>query len=251
MVRTLSKEEIEKWNNRLEKSSFKIYFDLSTYKFQAQIFKDIVNGFPITNAFNLLDDPKNDAKLNRINYKLSFSVTKKRQEDFLFLINKFKSEGFLNEEIVIDNIIQQTPIHHNLYGVDFVKYDIQLFEPIFKTIAIVTIVEDAIDFIQQMYGVNDSGEEINLLNYTKGSIVSIKDNKSTDYMINDYVYVRNTVSSKYQALGNNIKNHIKYELVCIDIENVKSSVICYGDSVIVSEDQIIPSRTNNLNIIFN
>jgi hypothetical protein len=247
--RTLSKEEIEKWNNRLEKSSFKIYFDLSTYTFQACNVKNIENGF--TNNSLLNDNTeKSDAKFNRINYKLSFSVTKKRQDDFLLLINKFESEGFLNEEIDISNIIKQTPIHHNLYGVDFVKYDIQLFEPIFKTIAIVTIVEDAIDFIQQMYGVNDSGEEINLLNYTKGSIVSIKDNRSIDYMIDNYIYVRNTVSSKYQIFPD-IENHINYELVCIDIENIKSSVICYGDSVIVSEDQIITSRTNNLNIIFN
>jgi hypothetical protein len=124
------------------------------------------------------------------------------------------------------------------------KYE---FRSPLKAMLVTLILEDTIKFFQLMWGYTESGEEQCLVKYPIGSIVSLKSSLNVDYMVDKYVFMRPHINSPFNTPS---EFSIRYQLICIE-NDVRSGVIRYGEMVIAQEDDICPSRTNNLNIILN
>ena len=107
-------------------------------------------------------------------------------------------------------------------------------------IAYVQALKDTIEYFGMIWGYTEEGEELCLLKYPIGSIVSPVNDKSTDVLVVDYKYNKST----------NSKFSIDYEVYEI-LSNEKSSTLQYGNKSIFSENELSLSRTAQVNSILN
>lgn len=262
--RYLGNKDVEKWNKRLQSidgmCDYKISISANSntiHLLNTRSFGDIGGGSTIEDVTNHSFHNKNRV----VNYNFSFSVITKRKSEFFKIVNLFMNEGicFIDEsrKSLISKIgdiskMMDNPIisEHNIYNNNLTRYQYNLRGNIFDIIAVTTILEDAIDFFSKIWGYEEkSGAEVCLLKYPIGSVVSINEDKGADYMVNNYYCHRSNVygGSNRQWL---FIDTILYEIVCIE-SDLKSPIIKYGDVMILPEEKISPSRTNNINIILN
>lgn len=264
--RFFSEKEIEKWNEIFQKKNYKylVSVDSSTKKlrFQDRWDTSLLSTGRIENDTDLCNSFMNP-QFSSFEYDFSFSVIKKRKDEFFKIVDRFITEGFeiggydtsrsfdLKEEVYKCN-----QMDHTVYKNEMIRTTYSWKNPLLAMM-ISTIIEDAIGFFEIMWEYTEDGEEKCLIKYPIGSIVSRIGNKGIDYMVNSYDLARANAGMTYYAskpyVGTNItidKPTILYDIVCIEIDT-KSPIIRYGDSCMVSEGDICPSRTNNLNIILN
>lgn len=269
--RFFSEKEIEKWNGILQKMNYKytISIDNNSHKL---IFIDKWDTSLLSTGRK-----ENDAEMlknfmspqySQFQYNFSFSVIKKRKDDFFNIVSSFITQGFeiggydtskyfdIRQEAT-ERTGHFLEVEHTVYNNEMVRITYIWKNPLIAMM-VSTIIEDAIKFFEIMWEYTEDGEEKCLIKYPIGSIVSRKGNKGIDYMVNSYEFVRPNTYITYNAskpyLGTDMiaidKPTILYDITCIE-SDIKSSVIRYGESCIVSEEDIGPSRTNSLNIILN
>lgn len=250
-MKYLSDKEILSWNKRLSNSRF-IIKPISN-------FENPYNGISIckkTHNYSPIDGYNNgDNIINGdntiINYNYIFSVSRKRKDEFLDLINKLLEEEFVgytyflnnrNEEIINDfklnkNIINSIfEIDHQILNVDYIRYEYRFSGLIQEIMAYVMYLEDAMNFFQKIWKYDENGKEIHLIKYPIGTLVTLN-NDSDDYLVVDYKYIK--LDGIY---------HIDYILSKI---LYIGTIIKYSDAIISKETDISYSRNYRINEIFN
>jgi hypothetical protein len=186
-----------------------------------------------------------------IEYELTFSVCEKRVEEFFNIFNKITDYGV--ENFVYHNAREHKPIvftdtiihskdelTHTFMNRKYKKIKYNFRGKVSSIIAYVQALKDTIEYFSMIWGYTEEGEEICLLKYTIGSILSPVNDKSKDVLVLDYRYNKST----------NNKLTIDYEVYEI-FGNEKSSTLQYGRKEILSENQLSLSRTTQVNSILN
>ena len=256
-MRYLSDSEIIKWNDKLLATTHLSLISIAprssgynNYHISIASNKNLYNQNtygqnPYSNMVEIADP--------EIDFQFMFSVTSNRCDSFNELIELFLTEGFgtKSTKTSMDNTCILTDISlskksinnisestHTLYNKEYTKYTYDFRDKLCNIIAYVTIIEDAISFFEKMWGYTEEGEEINLLPWKIGYFVSKKNNKSEDYIVIDYKFIRGD------------KLEIKYLISIID-SNIKSPIIKYGKTEIVSESELTWSRNDRIDSILN
>lgn len=183
-------------------------------------------------------------------YNFTFSICEKRSDDFFEIfknISKDKAKNLVYstpdkvvEIKLTESIISsKTETTHKVYNRNYKKIDYKFKGPISSVIYYVQLLKNAIEYFSMIWGYTEDGEEVCLLKYPIGSIVSDVKDKSKDLLVIDYNY------SKY---GN--KYYIKYE-VCEILSSEKSPVLEYGSLIVLNDDDLALSRNSQINNILN
>lgn len=246
--RYFSKTEIVKWNDILTKRNYKY-----------AIGENSDSKLVFINKWSDGYDVSIDRFMNpewSFRYNFSFSVIKNRKDDFYKILDEFIESGFeighdLSRLLNIKEEVYKCVVkEHKIYNNEFFRMEYVWHNPLVSMI-VSTIIEDAISFFEMIWGYEEDGEEKCILKYPTGSIVSIKDTKDIDYMVSGYEFFRkDSINNGNNGIPFCEINTILYNIVCIE-SDIKSPIIRYGDCYTVHEDDICPSRTNNLNIILN
>lgn len=183
-------------------------------------------------------------------YDFSFSICEKRSDDFFEIFNNISKDKAKNlvysspdkvTEIQLSEkvVFSKTEKIHKVYNRNY-KYIYYKFKgPTSSIIYYVQLLKNAIEFFSMIWGYTEEGEEVCLLKHPIGSIVSDIKDKSKDLIVINYNY------TKY---GN--KYFIKYE-VCEILSSDKSSVLEYGNLIVLNEDDLVLSRNSQINNILN
>jgi hypothetical protein len=243
-MRYLLDSEILKWNDRLEKTPFRVYPKSNFQGSHPHIsFRQKTLGDLIVETI--------DPHLN--NYQFVFSVAKNRVDNFFDIYNNLKEEDFgtktchtgrdntdkISDIIVNENIVvKKESKTHKISEKEYVRYSYTFTGKISQIMAYVFYLEDTIEFFSKIWGYNEDGTEEYLINYPIGTLVSDVNDKSKDYLILDYIYRK--VGSNY---------YVDYELT--EVLGGYSSVIKYGDVKIMTENNICFSRNGRIDDILN
>lgn len=238
-MKYLTDSEILKWNDRLEKSNFRLMPRYNTRNGHPDISINYINSqFSGTSEIKELDPV--------IDYEFSFSVIENRKDEFFILLYKLFRVNFGTQisyndnskliETIKDDEFVKSEIKHNILNRNFIKYTYKFKGKLSSIIAYISYLEDAINFFQLLWGYNEEGEEICLTKYRIGDIVSFKDDKSKDYLITDYLY--NKKGKNY---------NIDYYVSEMILDS--TCIIKYGDTIQASESQITWSRDSRINDI--
>lgn len=240
-MKYLTDSEILKWNDRLEKSNFRLIPRYNTR-----------NGHPdisinyVTNHFAGTYEIKETLD-SFIDYQFSFSIIRSRKDDFFMLFKRMLNNNF-GTQVIHDNknktidvlkeeFIIKSEIEHRIVNRDFIKYNYKFSGKLSSIIAYVSYLEDTINFFQLKWGYDEHGNEICLTKYRIGDIVSFKEDKSKDYLVIDYDYVK---LADYR---------LDY---CIsEISDINSNIIKYGDVIYTQEKNLSFSRNNRIDNILN
>ena len=104
--------------------------------------------------------------------------------------------------------------------------------------AYVMYLEDAINFLSEIFGYNEDGSEVCLLKFPIGTQVSTLKDKSTDYLVLDYIYRK--MDGKY---------FIDY--IASEMTKNNGSVITYGEVLDFREKDLCYSRNSRIDDILN
>jgi hypothetical protein len=187
-----------------------------------------------------------------IKYNFSYSITENRINDFQNLLeevrkNKFNTYFIIynsrDEEVLIkpsnDVSFTLTESKHKIYNRDFIRYSYEFEGLLSSVIAYISYIDNAINLFGMIWGYDTEGMEHNLLKYPIGTLVSMKEDKSKDYLVIQYRYSR----------LNDVYN-ITY-IISEIISNESSPIIKYGPVVTVAEDKLCYSRDSRINNILN
>jgi hypothetical protein len=241
-MKYLTDKDILIWNDRINDSNYRL---LPRYNTR--------NGYPdisisyIKETFGHKEIVETPEPV--IQYEFSFSIIENRKEHFFILLermfkNEFKTHFIYNDgiskiEIYKESDIEKSEITHSLLNRNFKKYTYRFKGKLASIIGYISYLEDAINFFQKIWGYNEDGSEVCLTNYKIGDVVSLKDDKSKDYLVIDYNYIKK--DNFY------IVNYIISEMIA----NINSSVIQYGVTYIKSDNDLTFSRNSRIDDILN
>ena len=250
-MRYLSDIEILNWNRRLERSDYSVY-PLSNAR---SGHPDIVFRQKISNNYNY--SPMGDQLVETldpfIRYDFTFSIASNRKETFLDLFEKLSKEVFgtksifrdqnNNEKLTdikfTDDVIDSKEENiHMVYEKEYVRFAYHFAGKLGSIMAYISYLEDAINYVSEMWGYNEDGTEVCLLKYPIGTIVSKHSDKSTDYLVLDYKYRK--MDGKYYI-----------DFVASEMMNTKGSVITYGEIYTFRESDLCYSRNSRIDDILN
>lgn len=248
-MKYLSDTEILNWNKRLEKSNYVVY-PLSNHRSGNPdiIFKQNIYPAGLGDRNQLVEtiDPF-------IRYDFAFSIASNRKKIFFDLFEKLSKETFGTKSIFRDqsNNDKLTDINfsdtiietkeentHMVYDKEYIRFTIHFAGKLGSIMAYVSYLEDAINFFSEIWGYNQDGNEVCLLKYPIGTIVSLPKNKSKDYLVLDYKYRR--LDSKYFI-----------DFVVSEMMNSKGFVIKYGEIYTFRESELCYSRNSRIDDILN
>lgn len=245
-MKYLTDKDILKWNDRLDKSQYRLNPRYNTRNGYPDISINFISepfrGFTGATEIKETTEPV-------IRYEFSFSIIKNRKDEFFILLNKMFQRKLVTHfvyqdsskeiEIYKDSDIEKSDIEHTVLNRDFIKYTYKFSGKLASIIAYIAYLEDAITYFQMIWGYNEEGEEICLTKYKIGDIVSVKNDKSKDFLVVDYYYDR--IGEEYKI------DYVISEMM----SNTNSSVIKYGDGLKESEDNLTYSRNNRIDNILN
>lgn len=241
-MRYLSDSEILSWNNRL-KEKWRL---LPRYTPKSSnpviVIKEVTSMGMGMETFRECEDPT-------IVFNFIFSISKNRDVDFFKMFEQLLAEGFdtnfeynnHHQKINIDRsvILSTEKQDHRIHEKEYIRYNYSLLGKITQIVALVTIIEDTIKFADMMWGYSESGEEVSLLSFPVGTVVSPKNNKSLDYIVLDYHFVRDWSGFRIELKTSQMNF------------NEKSSVIQYGELKTFKEEELQFSRNSRIDQILN
>jgi hypothetical protein len=265
-MKYLTDSDIIRWNNRLNKSIYSITPRYST----RNGYPDIIISEKIESGLPGMPLVKSGIEDPIINYSFSFSVVSHRKDEFFEILHKLLKEKFDTKLLTISNspessvgrkhnfdyltqdytnirdIILDEEIlgkyytqNHKILNRTFIKYTYDFNNRLTDIICTLSYIEDTIEFFQLIWGYDEEGNEICLLDFPVGSVVSKNNDKSKDFLVIEYLYKK--VNSKF---------NIEY-IVSEIIYDSKSPIIKYGESFIINKDEICHSRNNRIDNILN
>jgi hypothetical protein len=185
-----------------------------------------------------------------ITFEFSFSICEKRYDDFFEIFDTVKKsyiDAYVYEtpekmsKIVFSekSCISKRESTHKIFNRNFKMIEYTFNDKVSSVMCYLKYIEDSIEYFNLIWGYTSEGEEINLLKYNVGSIVSPIADKSVDLMIVDYVY------KKYNDLY-----VIEYK-TCQILGTDKSHIIKYGEFRVLPDTKLTISRNNNLDSLLN
>lgn len=242
MSRYLSNNEVIDWEERIKNSSY------SNSGFSSSLYN--------------IDNPSS----LRINYRFSFSVAANHEFRFEKLLDNFLDEGFsikyldknykrksdttLKKEILTLRKLQEKQ-YHEIKKINYINYKYNFnYVPVLPLIYFVQTIKDIIEIISNNWAFDESGNEICLMKYSIGEIVSLDTDKS-DYMIDSVIYLREN-TDQFESLKK--RYEIEDEFILYRLSKVVSfnqQVIEFGNQELASSSQIRPSRGERLDELLN
>lgn len=250
MITSLSDREIMSWNDRLIDHQLGIFIKAqynSNTIFPAIEYSTDITRQEVSQQIwgrNLYtNDSGNVVKEPHIRYNLVFSIENSMDDKFHEIYNIIKHSNlqtkvYLNDgfgktvgtyrDINFDNLtIDFKNEYHTLYKKDYIKYDYMLEGNLGDIMGYVKFIEDALIFliIEPKFKISE--------------VVSDVTNRSIDYLVLKY---------EYQQTGN--KYTIEYILSEI-LNDKPDTIIRYGNSTLMKEDQLTWSRTARIDEVIN
>lgn len=188
-----------------------------------------------------------------IEYNLTFSVSKKRKKDFLdYLEDDFKNPTKIkingNNEIHVFNFLEKNNLNLDIKekkikikNTEYITYSYNAKGNLLEIMCYFNYIESIIKLIGKLWGYDDSGEEISLLDFKESDIVNLNDDKSKNYLVLDFGH-------SFKENGN---IQIHYNIVEIKTSNINEVVIIHGDLITATPDRLKLSRSEKLNILLN
>lgn len=185
-----------------------------------------------------------------MDFEYSFSVASNRIDDFFDILKKIRREDFGTKSLVSENktseievtdeiIKNKSEIKHQVGKKEYTRFTWRFSGKIGSIIAWISYIEDAIDFFSMMWGYHEDSTEVNLMKFPISSIVSLKSDRSKEYMVVDYHFTR----------GNGIKS-ILY--VTSEITETIGMVIKFKQNTLkYSEDELCWSRNDRIDDVLN
>jgi hypothetical protein len=249
----LSDTDIMNFSNQLNDSRFFIrpeYTNFSSYP----VIRYYINYQDVRNlgrGYYNNEDIHGRIHEPEIEYELTFSVCEKRSDEFFDIFNKITKNGIENFvyysttehrpiKFTEDIIYSKNELIHSFMNRNYKKIQYNFRGKVSSILAYVQALKDTIEYFGMIWGYTEEGEELCLLKYPIGSILSPLNDKSKDVLVVDYHYNKST----------NSKFTIDYEVYEI-LSNEKSSTLQYGNKSILSEEQLSLSRTAQVNSILN
>lgn len=253
-MKYLTDKDILKWNDRLDKSKFKLVPRYNNRNGYPDISINVINEgyFDRYNPSN-----KNHEEVSHdpeIKYEFSFSIVKNRKDEFFILLNKMlkrtlathlvheDSRNILRSKPIEgykDSNIEKSSVEHSFLDRTFIKYTYRFNGGLSSIISHISNIEDTIKYFQMIWGYDENGSEICLTKYKIGDIVCFNKDNSKDFLIVDYYYDR-------------IDDDYKIDYVISEIiGSQNSTIIQYGKGMTVFEDDLIYSRNNRIDNILN
>lgn len=250
MITSLSDREIMSWNDRLVdhqlgifvKAQYNALTIFPAIEYTTDITRQVVS--QQTWGRNLYTNSDgNVVKEPHIRYNLVFSIENSMIDKFneIFNIikhNNLQTKVYLNDgfgktpgtyrDINFDNLtIDFKTEQHTLYKKDYVKYDYMLEGNLGDIMGYVKFIEDTLTFItiEPKFKISE--------------VVSDVINRSTDYLVLKY---------EYQQMGS--KYSIEY-IVSEILNDTPDTIIRYGKSTLMNEDQLTWSRTARIDEVIN
>jgi hypothetical protein len=185
-----------------------------------------------------------------IDFTFIFSVSSNRLEEFLDILKSSFKDEFGTKSVFVDKnydrvsdiIINESIIKskneskHKIGDKEYTRYIYNFSGKIGSIMGYIGYIEDAINFFSLIWGYKEDGSEVNLLKYPIGSIVSKKENQSSDFLVLDYKYYK-------------IVNDYKISYIVTEIKENNGMTIKYGQIITISEDKITWSRNNRIDNI--
>ena len=210
-----------------------------------------VPNYSSSNRFGgMYDDDMSKIPEPVITLEFSFSICEKRYDDFFEIFDTVKKsyiDAYVYEtpekmsKIVFSekSCISKRESTHKIFNRNFKMIEYTFNDKVSSVMCYLKYIEDSIEYFNLIWGYTSEGEEINLLKYNVGSIVSPIADKSVDLMIVDYVY------KKYNDLY-----VIEYK-TCQILGTDKSHIIKYGEFRVLPDTKLTISRNNNLDSLLN
>lgn len=191
--------------------------------------------------------------LQPIDYKFSFSISKSNITRFNNLLDFFKKEGFLylyNQYYETDlNFSTCKKVEHITGGVEFIKFTCIFNKtPLVNCIGLVQLMKDAIDIIGNFYQFDKNGNEICLIQFPVGSIVSTKDSNS-DFFVESVEFIRKNTNLYNAYKFQDSDQLLIYHL--LKIEKTNTQAIIFSDISICPSYSIKPNRGVQIDSLLN
>jgi len=248
-MRTLKDIDIIRWNKIFIKSPYHISLGDWVVNSNKMAPTPMLKIFKKSDFKELKDDDP------IINYNFKFSVIKHRKDELFNIFEKLIKEGITNSlycgltsddkskykeiDLLVDK--KESTMDHSINNREYIKYDYDLTGKLTSIIGYLTLLEDAIEFYQKIWGYSEDGSEIKLIKYPIGSIVSLLPDKSTDYLVVDYDYFYDNISKDCYKIRYLISKMIYDE----------SPVIKYDKSILSNEYELSYSRNDRIKNILN
>lgn len=251
MITSLSDKEIMSWNDRLVDHQLGIFvkaqYNANTIFPAIEYATDITRPNSASWGRNLYpNEGESGVKVTKepyIRYNLVFSIENSMVDNFneiynIIKHNNLQTKVYLNDgfgktvgtyrDINFDKLtIDFKNEQHTLYKKDYVKYDYMLEGNLGDIMGYVKFIEDALTFItiEPKFKISE--------------VVSDVTNRSTDYLVLKY---------EYQQMGS--KYSIEY-IVSEILNDTPDTIIRYGKSNLMNENQLTWSRTARIDEVIN
>lgn len=259
-MKSLTQKEILSWNKRriisinslanytIDKLNFN--YKTNYRRNNAVIIQVIYDDMSYNSPYNHINSSSvKIIKEAYIEYDFCFSVVKNHNEDFFNLLNKIlKNELFFEYYVDEDNtkklVLDKSVLffvkemNYTISDREFTRYQYNFKGDIFSIMAYISYLEEAIDCFNLLYGYDENGEEINLLKFPIGTIVTIENDTDKDYLVIDY---------NFNKKGDDI--YITYVVTEILYNN--KPIIKYGEVSEFYEKNLCISRNGRIDKILN
>ena len=247
----LSDSDIMGWNDRIpEKSNLYIGARYSTTASQPTIVFTLRD----SHMYPSVDQNGQANKAREVgdpdfNYRFAFSIASNREEEFYSIFNKVAKEPFENHvltangtvaRLMLNKNIADEPIKtlHKVFDKEYLRLEYNFIGKLSSIMAYVGLLEISIEYFSQIWGYDEDGNEYNLMKFPIGNIVSPADDKSKDYLILDYKFIR---------AGSFIIDYVACEMFA----DKNSAIVKYGPVQTFSEKNLVWSRNNRIDDILN
>jgi hypothetical protein len=186
----------------------------------------------------------------KINYRFSFSIAKNHHEKFISLFYRFLDDGFTIDspsgitytklEKIKSFLKIATTKEHTINQIDYINFsfNFQNVESL-KCVIFIQTIKDVIEILENYYGFDEDRNEICNILYTLGSVVSLKSDPRSEYLVDSIEFLREntTYFSNLKKLYDVQDELILYRLS--KIEKISEQSIIFGQQEIASSTQII------------
>ena len=184
-----------------------------------------------------------------LKYRFAFSIASNREEEFYSIFDKLSKESFDNHVLTangtttalkLDRKITDEPTKtlHKVFDKEYMRLEYDFSGKLSSIMAYVCLLETSIEYFSMIWGYDEDGNEYNLLKYPIGNVVSPADDKSKDYLILDYKFIR---------AGSFIINYVACEMFA----DKNSPIVKYGPVQSFSEKNLVWSRNNRIDDLLN
>jgi hypothetical protein len=186
----------------------------------------------------------------KINYRFSFSIAKNHHEKFISLFYRFLDDGFTIDsssgitytklEKIKSFLKIATTKEHTINQIDYINFNFN-FQNVesLKCVIFIQTIKDVIEILENYYGFDEDRNEICNILYTLGSVVSLKSDPRSEYLVDSIEFLREntTYFSNLKKLYDVQDELILYRLS--KIEKISEQSIIFGQQEIASSTQII------------